>query len=108
MNEINRETDWQFRALAPAELVRGGKTYRREAALFDDAANRADFDYIGEKKPGAMFHDKVRVRVTYDTAFDTYDIKVVHWDARAGEETVLHSGAGYHSSAFQEVARWAA
>ena len=44
MNEINRETDRQFRALAPAEIVRGGKTYRREAALFDDAANRADFD----------------------------------------------------------------
>ena len=108
MNDINRETTRQFQALAPEAVVRAGKTFRREAVLYDDEKNRVDFDYIGEKKPKAMFHDKIRVRVTYDSGWDTYKIRVIHWDARSYEEVVLHDGEQHHSEDFREVARWAA
>ncbi len=108
MNDITREIVRQFQALAPPELLRGGYIYKREAALFDDKALTVRFDYIGARRPGSRFHDKVCVSVSYDQVMDTYTIAAMAWDGKADETTVIHSGEGHHSEDFKEVARWAA
>ncbi len=108
MNRINAETTRQFHALAPSELLRGGYLYKREAALYDDETDTVRFDYIGARRPGAVFHDKVCVAVSYQEIPDTYTIVMMAQDGKTEDIQEIHSGEGHYSEDFKEVARWAA
>ena len=108
MNDITSEIVRQFEALAPYEIVRAGKLYQRKAALFDDTTDTIRFDYIGMRRPGVRFHDKLCISVSYQHGSDTYTIVMMTWDGATEETTVLHSGEGHHAEDFGDVARWAA
>ena len=103
MNNINRQTNRQYHALAPSTLTFKGKKYKSARGMFSDETNTVFFKHFGRKQKGAFMKDQFSIIVKYDKGSDTYTITGKHFDGAEMESYEIFSYDGMYFDSFENI-----